>query len=224
MKSAVIVFPGSNCDRDLAVAFEAATGAKPAMIWHRDTELPDDIDLIGVPGGFSYGDYLRSGAMAARSPVMQAVAKAADRGAFVLGVCNGFQVLTESGLLPGALLRNAGGHFVCRDVALTVENAQSAFTSLYEAGEQIHFPVAHHDGNYFADDATLDRLEGEGRVALRYAEPVNGSARNIAGILNEGGNVLGMMPHPERVIEPSHGSTDGARLFKGLVEGLLTRA
>jgi phosphoribosylformylglycinamidine synthase I len=224
MKSAVIVFPGSNCDRDLAVAFEAATGAKPDMIWHRDTELPDDIDLIGVPGGFSYGDYLRSGAMAARSPVMQAVAKAADRGAFVLGVCNGFQVLTESGLLPGALLRNAGGHFVCRDVALTVDNAQSAFTSLYEAGEQIHFPVAHHDGNYFADDATLDRLEGEGRVALRYAEAVNGSARNIAGILNDGGNVLGMMPHPERVIEPAHGSTDGVRLFKGLVEGLLTRA
>lgn len=224
MKSAVIVFPGSNCDRDLAVAFEAATGTKPDMIWHRDTDLPDDIDLIGVPGGFSYGDYLRSGAMAARSPVMQAVAKAAGRGAYVLGVCNGFQVLTESGLLPGALLRNAGGHFVCRDVALTVDNAQSAFTSLYDAGEHIHFPVAHHDGNYFADDATLDRLEGEGRVALRYAEPVNGSARNIAGILNDGGNVLGMMPHPERVIEPAHGSTDGARLFKGLVEGLLTRA
>jgi phosphoribosylformylglycinamidine synthase subunit PurQ / glutaminase len=224
MKSAVIVFPGSNCDRDLAVAFEAATGSKPAMVWHRDTELPDDIDLIGVPGGFSYGDYLRSGAMAARSPVMQAVARAADRGAFVLGICNGFQVLTESGLLPGALLRNAGGHFVCRDVALTVENAQSAFTSCYAAGEAIRFPVAHHDGNYFADDATLDRLEGEGRVALRYAESVNGSARAIAGVLNEAGNVLGMMPHPERVIEPAHGSTDGQRLFAGLVEGLLARA
>ncbi|QGP80863.1 phosphoribosylformylglycinamidine synthase subunit PurQ [Sphingobium sp. CAP-1] len=224
MKSAVIVFPGSNCDRDLAVAFEAATGSKPAMIWHRDTELPDDIDLIGVPGGFSYGDYLRSGAMAARSPVMQAVARAADRGAFVLGICNGFQVLTESGLLPGALLRNAGGHFVCRDVALTVENTQSAFTSLYDAGEAISYPVAHHDGNYFADDATLDRLEGEGRVALRYAESVNGSARNIAGILNDAGNVLGMMPHPERVIEAAHGKTDGQRLFKGIVEGLLARA
>ncbi|MDI1294527.1 MAG: phosphoribosylformylglycinamidine synthase subunit PurQ, partial [bacterium] len=192
MKSAVIVFPGSNCDRDLAVAFEAATGAKPTMVWHRDAELPDDIDLIGVPGGFSYGDYLRSGAMAARSPVMQAVAKAADRGAFVLGICNGFQVLTEAGLLPGALLRNAGGHFICRDVALTVENAQTAFTSRYTAGEAITFPVAHHDGNYFADAATLDRLEGEGRVALRYAEKVNGSARDIAGILNEDGNVLGM--------------------------------
>ena len=224
MKSAVIVFPGSNCDRDLAVAFEAATGSKPTMVWHRDTELPDDIDLIGVPGGFSYGDYLRSGAMAARSPVMQAVARAADRGAFVLGICNGFQVLTESGLLPGALLRNAGGHFVCRDVALTVENAQSAFTSRYAAGEAISFPVAHHDGNYFADDATLDRLEGEGRVALRYALNINGSAHNIAGVLNEAGNVLGMMPHPERVIEPAHGNTDGQRLFAGLVEGLLARA
>ena len=224
MKSAVIVFPGSNCDRDLAVAFEAATGSKPTMVWHRDTELPDDIDLIGVPGGFSYGDYLRSGAMAARSPVMQAVARAADRGAFVLGICNGFQVLTESGLLPGALLRNAGGHFVCRDVALTVENAQSAFTSRYTAGEAISFPVAHHDGNYFADDATLDRLEGEGRVALRYAQNINGSARNIAGVLTEAGNVLGMMPHPERVIEPAHGNTDGKRLFAGLVEGLLARA
>tara|TARA_R110000787_G_scaffold15012_4_gene46086 strand:+ start:240 stop:914 length:675 start_codon:yes stop_codon:yes gene_type:complete len=224
MKSAVIVFPGSNCDRDLAVAFEAATGAKPVMVWHRDSELPDDIDLIGVPGGFSYGDYLRSGAMAARSPVMQAVAQAADRGAFVLGICNGFQVLTESGLLPGALLRNAGGHFVCRDVALTVENVQSAFTSHYAAGERISYPVAHHDGNYFADDATLDRLEGEGLVALRYAESVNGSARNIAGILNDKGNVLGMMPHPERVIEPAHGATDGKRLFQGLVEGLMARA
>ena len=224
MKSAVIVFPGSNCDRDLAVAFEAVSGVKPVMVWHRDTQLPADIDLIGVPGGFSYGDYLRSGAMAARSPIMQAVADAAAGGTFVLGICNGFQVLTETGLLPGALLRNAGGHFVCRDVALTVDNAQSAFTSRYEAGEAISYPVAHHDGNYFADTATLDRLEGEGRVALRYAEGINGSARNIAGILNESGNVLGMMPHPERVIESAHGSTDGRRLFVGLVEGLMARA
>lgn len=224
MKSAVIVFPGSNCDRDLAVAFEAVSGVKPVMVWHRDTQLPADIDLIGVPGGFSYGDYLRSGAMAARSPIMQAVADAAAGGTFVLGICNGFQVLTETGLLPGALLRNAGGHFVCRDVALTVDNAQSAFTSRYEAGEAISYPVAHHDGNYFADTATLDRLEGEGRVALRYAEGINGSARNIAGILNESGNVLGMMPHPERVIESAHGSTDGRRLFEGLVEGLMARA
>ena len=224
MKSAVIVFPGSNCDRDLAVAFEAVSGSKPQMIWHRETELPEGLDLIGVPGGFSYGDYLRSGAMAARSPVMQAVAQAADKGTFVLGVCNGFQVLTETGLLPGALMRNAGIHFVCRDVALTVENSQSAFTSKYSAGERITVPVAHHDGNYFADAATLDKLEGEGRVAFRYGESVNGSARNIAGILNERGNVLGLMPHPERVIEKAHGSTDGRRLFEGLVEGMMARA
>lgn len=218
MKSAVIVFPGSNCDRDLAVAFEAATGAKPAMVWHRDTELPDDIDLIGVPGGFSYGDYLRSGAMAARSPVMQAVAQAADRGVFVLGICNGFQVLTEIGLLPGALMRNEGLDFVCRDVALTVENTQSAFTSRYAEGERLIVPVAHHDGNFTADAETLDRIECEGRVAFRYAEPVNGSARQIAGVLNAGGNVLGMMPHPERRIEAAHGGNDGRRVFEGLLE------
>ncbi len=224
MKSAVIVFPGSNCDRDLAVALEQVSGTAPAMVWHRETELPERLDLIGVPGGFSYGDYLRSGAMAARSPVMQAVARAAARGAYVLGVCNGFQVLTEAGLLPGALLRNAGMHFVCRDVALTVGNSQSAFTSRYTAGEEIRIPVAHHDGNYFADDATLDRLEGEGRVAFRYAEQVNGSARNIAGILNDAGNVLGMMPHPERVVEPAHGNVDGRRMFEGLLEGLMARA
>ncbi len=224
MKSAVIVFPGSNCDRDLAVALEQVSGVKPVMVWHRETELPGGIDLIGVPGGFSYGDYLRSGAMAARSPVMQAVAAAAARGTYVLGVCNGFQVLTETGLLPGALLRNAGMHFVCRDVALTVGNSQSAFTSRYSAGEQVSFPVAHHDGNYFADAATLDRLEGEGRVAFRYAERVNGSARDIAGIINDAGNVLGMMPHPERVIEKAHGNVDGRRLFEGLVEGLMARA
>ncbi|MCH4151956.1 MAG: phosphoribosylformylglycinamidine synthase subunit PurQ [Sphingobium sp.] len=224
MKSAVIVFPGSNCDRDMAVAIEQASGTKPIMLWHRETEIPAGVDLIAVPGGFSYGDYLRSGAMASRSPVMAAVKAAADRGVFVLGVCNGFQVLTESGLLPGALMRNAGIHFVCRDVALTVENSQSAFTARYQAGERIAIPVAHHDGNFFADDTTLDRLEGEGRVAFRYAESVNGSARDIAGILNEAGNVLGMMPHPERACEPAHGNTDGARLFQGLVEGLMTPA
>ncbi|MBO9576545.1 MAG: phosphoribosylformylglycinamidine synthase subunit PurQ [Sphingobium sp.] len=224
MKSAVIVFPGSNCDRDLAVALEQVSGIKPAMVWHRETELPEGIDLIAVPGGFSYGDYLRSGAMAARSPVMQAVAAAAARGAYVLGICNGFQVLTEAGLLPGALLRNAGMHFVCREVGLTVENSQSAFTSLYSAGEQISVPVAHHDGNYFADSATLDRLEGEGRVAFRYAESVNGSARNIAGIINDAGNVLGMMPHPERVVEKAHGNTDGRRMFEGLLDALTVGA
>ncbi len=224
MKSAVIVFPGSNCDRDMATALEQASGVAPIMLWHRETEIPADVDLIAVPGGFSYGDYLRSGAMAARSPVMGAVKAAAERGVSVLGVCNGFQVLTETGLLPGALMRNAGIHFVCRDVALTVGTSQSAFTSRYEAGERITIPVAHHDGNYFADEATLDRLEGEGRVAFRYAEEVNGSARSIAGILNEGGNVLGMMPHPERASEPAHGNVDGARLFQGLVEGLMATA
>ena len=216
MKSAVIVFPGSNCDRDLVVAFEAFFGSAPAMIWHRETSLPEGLDLIGVPGGFSYGDYLRSGAMAAQSPVMRAVVEAAGRGVSVLGICNGFQILTEAGLLPGALMRNAGIKFVCRDVPLTVANSQSAFTARYEMGEAITIPVAHHDGNYFADDATLDRLEGEGRVALRYADDVNGSARNIAGILNDAGNVLGMMPHPERMIGPEHGGSDGRRLFEGL--------
>jgi phosphoribosylformylglycinamidine synthase len=218
MKTAVIVFPGSNCDRDIAVALEAVTGVAPAMVWHRDTALPDGTGLVAVPGGFSYGDYLRSGAIAARSPIMRAIVEEAGKGLPVVGVCNGFQVLTEAGLLPGALMRNAGLNFVCRDVALTVENAQSAFTSRYAAGETVHFPVAHHDGNYVADAETLDRLEGEGRVAFRYAEAVNGSARNIAGILNAGGNVLGMMPHPERRIEAAHGGDDGRRLFEGLLE------
>ncbi len=218
MKTAVIVFPGSNCDRDIAVALEAVTGTKPAMVWHGDGELPTGIGLVAVPGGFSYGDYLRSGAIAARSPIMRAVVEAAGKGLPVLGICNGFQVLTEAGLLPGALMRNQGLNFVCRDVALTVENAQSAFTARYAAGERVSFPVAHHDGNYFADAATLDRLEGEGRVALRYAESVNGSARDIAGLLNDAGNVLGMMPHPERRIEAAHGGTDGRRLFEGLLE------
>jgi phosphoribosylformylglycinamidine synthase I len=220
VKSAVIVFPGSNCDRDLAVALEQVTGTKPAMVWHRETELPGGLDLIAIPGGFSYGDYLRSGAMAARSPVMGAVREAAGRGVAVLGVCNGFQILTEAGLLPGALMRNAGLHFVCRDVPLQVENSQTAFTSRYEAGEAVTFPVAHHDGNYQADPETLDRLEGEGRVAFRYADEVNGSARAIAGIVSEAGNVLGMMPHPERMVEPAHGGTDGRRLFEGLLEAV----
>ena len=218
MKSAVIVFPGSNCDRDMAEALRLVTGRAPAMVWHREDRLPDGLDLIAVPGGFSYGDYLRSGAMAAQSEVMWAVKEAAERGVAVLGVCNGFQVLTEARLLPGALMRNAGIRFVCRDVPLTVENSQSAFTARYEAGEAITIPVAHHDGNFQADEATLDRLEGEGRVAFRYADDVNGSARNIAGILNEAGNVLGMMPHPERAVEAAHGLTDGRRLFEGLLE------
>jgi phosphoribosylformylglycinamidine synthase I len=220
VKSAVLVFPGSNCDRYLAVAIEQVTGRAPAMVWHRESELPDGTDFVAIPGGFSYGDYLRSGAMAARSPIMQAVADAAQRGVPVLGVCNGFQVLTEAGLLPGALMRNAGLHFVCRSVGLKVENSQSIFTSAYSAGEDVSIPVAHHDGNFQADVETLDRLEGEGRVAFRYTGEVNGSARNIAGILNAAGNVLGMMPHPERALEPAHGNTDGRRLFEGLLEAV----
>ncbi|HEX8365814.1 MAG TPA: phosphoribosylformylglycinamidine synthase subunit PurQ [Allosphingosinicella sp.] len=220
MRSAVIVFPGSNCDRDMATALRDVAGEEPLRVWHRETELPERLDLVAIPGGFSYGDYLRSGAMAAQSPVMRAIADAAARGVAVLGVCNGFQILTEARLLPGALMRNAGIRFVSRPVALRVENSQSAFTSRYGAGEEIVIPVAHHDGNYQADPETLDRLEGEGRIAFRYAGECNGSARGIAGIVNEAGNVLGMMPHPERAIEPAHGRTDGRRLFEGLIEAL----
>ena len=218
MKSAVVVFPGSNCDRDLAVALGQVTGRDPVMLWHRETEIPEGTDIIAVPGGFSYGDYLRSGAMAARSPIMRSVADAAGRGVPVIGICNGFQALTETGLLPGALMRNAGLSFVCRDVKLTVGTSQSIFTNRYEAGETVTFPVAHHDGNFTADSETLDRLEGEGRVAFRYLDQVNGSARSIAGILNDAGNVLGLMPHPERALETAHGNTDGRRLFEGLLE------
>jgi phosphoribosylformylglycinamidine synthase I len=220
VKTAVIVFPGSNCDRDIAVALEAVTGVKPEMVWHGESELPAGLGLIALPGGFSYGDYLRCGAIAARSPVVKAVVEAADKGMPVIGICNGFQVLTETGLLPGALMRNSGLNFVCRDVPLTVDNSQSIFTSAYRSGEQITVPVAHHDGNYFADAETLDRIEGEGRVAFRYAADVNGSARGIAGVLNKAGNVLGMMPHPERRIEAAHGGTDGRRLFEGLLEAV----
>ncbi len=220
-RAAVVTFPGSNCDRDMAVALEKVAGTAPLRVWHGDAELPDGLDFIALPGGFSYGDYLRSGAMAARSPIMQAVVAAAGRGVPVLGVCNGFQVLTESGLLPGALMRNAGQAFVCRTVRLRVETSQSLFTGGYEVGQTVHFPVAHHDGNYFADEATLDRLEGEGRVAFRYAERVNGSRRDIAGVLNEAGNVLGMMPHPERAIEPELGGSDGRALFESAVRGLV---
>lgn len=219
-RSAVITFPGSNCDRDMADALEKVSGSAPYRVWHGDADLPAGLDFIALPGGFSYGDYLRSGAMAARSPIMQAVVAAAGRGVPVLGVCNGFQVLTESGLLPGALLRNAGMNFICREVRLTVANSQSLFTARYAAGQEIVIPVAHHDGNYFADEATLDRLEGDGRVAFRYAEAVNGSARQIAGVLNAAGNVLGMMPHPERMIESEQGGTDGRGLFESAVRAL----
>ena len=220
-RAAVITFPGSNCDRDMAVALEKVSGVPAIRVWHGNAELPEGLDFIALPGGFSYGDYLRSGAMAARSPIMQAVVKAAERGVPVLGVCNGFQVLTEAGLLPGALMRNASQNFICRTVPLTVENNQSLFTSAYEAGEVVRIPVAHHDGNFFADDATLDRLEGEGRVAFRYAEPCNGSRRDIAGILNAQGNVLGMMPHPERAIEDVLCSSDGRALFESVVGSLV---
>jgi phosphoribosylformylglycinamidine synthase I len=217
VNSAVIVFPGSNCDRDMAEALRLVGGRAPAMVWHRESALPDGLDLIAVPGGFSYGDYLRAGAMAAQSPVMRAVGEAAARGVPVLGVCNGFQVLTEARLLPGALMRNAGIAFVCRDVPLRVESSQSLFTALYAAGEEVVMPVAYHDGNFQADAETLDRLEGEGRVLFRYADEVNGSARRIAGILNPAGNVLGMMPHPERQVEDAHCGTDGLRLFEALL-------
>ena len=217
MKPAVIVFPASNCDRDVAVALEQASGAKPHMVWHGNADLPDT-DFIVLPGGFSYGDYLRCGAMASKSPIMRAVIDKAKAGTPVLGICNGFQILCETGLLPGALLRNANLNFVCRTVTLKVENNQSMFTSGFEAGQFVEFPVAHHDGNYFADDATLDRLEGDGRVALRYVDNPNGSARNIAGILNDSGNVFGLMPHPERVISPILGGMDGAAFFRGVMD------
>ena len=219
-RSAVITFPGSNCDRDMAVALERVTGTAPARVWHGDADLPANLDFIALPGGFSYGDYLRSGAMAANSPIMREVVRAADRGVPVLGVCNGFQVLTEARLLPGALMRNASQHFICRNVGLKVENAQSIFTSGYAAGQEISIPVAHHDGNYFADEDTLDRLEGDGRVAFRYTESCNGSRRDIAGVLNAAGNVLGMMPHPERAVDAAHGGTDGLALFEGAMKAL----
>ena len=220
-RSAVVTFPGSNCDRDMAVALEQVSGTAPKRVWHGDAELPEGLDFVALPGGFSYGDYLRSGSMAANSPIMRSVKRAAERGVPVLGVCNGFQVLAEAGLLPGALMRNAQITFVCRDATLRVENAQSLFTSGYEAGQEIVIPVAHHDGNYFADDETLDRLEGEGRVAFRYLESCNGSARDIAGVLNAAGNVLGMMPPPERAIDPAHGGTDGRALFESAVRSLV---
>ncbi len=216
MKSAVIVFPGSNCDRDAQVALRGITGEEPAMVWHKDAGLPDGLDLIVLPGGFSYGDYLRSGAMAAASPIGDAVRAHAARGGYVLAVCNGFQVATEMGLLPGALLRNASLNFVCRPQKLAI-STNSAFTSAYGPTREVSFPIAHHDGNYYADDETLNRLEGEGRVAFRYVGNPNGSARDIAGVLSENGRVLGLMPHPERAIGGHEGGADGVRLFQSLM-------
>jgi phosphoribosylformylglycinamidine synthase len=216
MRAAVITFPGSNCDRDLAVAMEAVFDRPVQRVWHQETELPE-LDVVGVPGGFSYGDYLRCGAIAARSPVMRAVARHAERGGYVLGICNGFQILTEAGLLPGALIRNAGLSFVCRPVRVEIANANSPFTADYGAEREAVLPVAHHDGNYVVDAATRERLEGGGRVAFRYRDNPNGSAGDIAGVLSERGNVLGLMPHPERAIDPLLGSTDGRALFRSLM-------
>ncbi|QFT96104.1 Phosphoribosylformylglycinamidine synthase 1 [Roseovarius sp. THAF8] len=221
MHAAVIVFPGSNCDRDMKVAFENA-GAKVSMVWHKDTEMPGGVDVIGVPGGFSFGDYLRCGAIAANSPICQSVKAHADKGGYVLGICNGFQVLTETGLLPGVLLRNSGLKYVCKALDLKVETSNSAYTSGYNAGTTITIPIAHHDGNYYTDDDTLARLNDEDRVAFRYVENPNGSQQDIAGILSENRRVLGMMPHPERMAEKTHGNTEGATLFSSLVGSLET--
>ncbi len=222
MHAAVVVFPGSNCDRDMAVAFEAA-GAKVSMVWHKDTSLPDGVDVVGIPGGFSFGDYLRCGAIAATSPICRSVAAHAGRGGYVLGVCNGFQVLTETGLLPGVLLRNAGLKYICKTVGLKVETSNSAFTEGYNAGDVIDIPIAHHDGNYFADDATLAALRDDDRIAFTYTDNPNGARADIAGLLSENRRVLGMMPHPERAADPGHGGTDGQALFRALV-GAVTLA
>ncbi len=228
MRAAVIVFPGTNREKDIAEALHRASDHQPAFVWHRETELPD-VDLVVVPGGFSYGDYLRCGAMAGNSPIMRAVKDKADAGVRVLGVCNGFQILTETGLLPGALMHNAQLKFICKTAALRVETADSDFTRAYDAGQIVRVPVAHNEGNYFASPDELDRLEGEGRVVFRYADEdgavndagnINGSQRNIAGILSDRGNVMGMMPHPENATDPAQGDTDGLGLFKSLAETL----
>jgi phosphoribosylformylglycinamidine synthase subunit PurQ / glutaminase len=216
MKAAVVTFPGSNCDRDLAVAFERA-GFEVARVWHKDTALPAGVDVVGVPGGFSFGDYLRCGAIAAQSPVATAIVAHAARGGYVLGICNGFQVLTEMGLLPGALMRNAGLKFICKSVTLTVASTASAFTAGYRAGQSIQLPVAHHDGNYTIDANGLAQLQAEDRIAFTYAQNPNGAVADIAGVLSANRRVLGMMPHPERVVDAATGGTDGAALFAGLM-------
>jgi phosphoribosylformylglycinamidine synthase I len=220
MKSAIIVFPGSNCDRDLAVAFKAAFGSAPKMVWHKDAVLPSGVDIVGIPGGFSFGDYLRCGAIAARSPICQAVADFANGGGYVVGICNGFQVLTETGLLPGALMRNKHLKYICKDIELTVENNSTSFTHGYQAGQTIRIPIAHHDGNYFADADTVSRLNDEARVAFRYRDNPNGSVDDIAGVLSPNKRVLGMMPHPERLNDAMLGGTDGSVMF-GSIEAAL---
>lgn len=219
MKACVIVFPASNCDRDLQDALEHATGSPVDMVWHRETNL-DGYDLVAIPGGFSYGDYLRCGAMAARSPIMAEVVKHARRGGPVLGICNGFQVLCEAGLLPGALMRNAGLKFVCKDVELTVERNDTMFAGGYEKGQILTIPVAHHDGNYFTDAQTLKRIEDNAQVAFRYVENPNGSLNDIAGLYNDTRNVLGLMPHPERLADPMLGGTDGQAMFDHLFKSI----
>ena len=219
MKAAVITFPGSNCDRDLAVALEQA-GVQVTRVWHKDAALPQGTDLVAVPGGFSFGDYLRCGAIAARSPVAGAIRDHAGRGGMVLGICNGFQVLTELGLLPGALMRNAGLTFLCRDARLRVAARDNPFLSAFAEGEEVTLPIAHHDGNYQIDADGLARLQGDGRIALRYSAATNGSVDDIAGVLSDNRRVLGMMPHPERAAEAVHGGADGARLFRGLLDAM----
>jgi phosphoribosylformylglycinamidine synthase subunit PurQ / glutaminase len=217
MKAAVLVFPGSNCDRDCKVALERSVGAQVNMVWHKETELPSGLDLIVLPGGFAYGDYLRCGAIAARSPIMTAVRDAAQRGVAVAGICNGFQILCEAGLLPGALLRNTGLKYVCKFVDLDVVNGQTRFTAAFGEARTARMTVGNGEGNFFADEPTLDRLDGEGRVVFRYRDNPNGSSRGIAGIVNEPGNVLGLMPHPDRAFEPALGSSDGALVFQSVM-------
>ncbi|WP_194095664.1 phosphoribosylformylglycinamidine synthase subunit PurQ [Marivivens aquimaris] len=221
MKAAVLVFPGSNCDRDMKVALENA-GADVTMVWHKDAALPEGVDLVAVPGGFSFGDYLRCGAIAAQSPVCKGLVDHVNRGGYALGVCNGFQVLTETRLLPGALMRNAGLKFVCKSVGLNVETADSAFTQGYAKGDVISVPVAHHDGNYTVDEETLAMLRDQDRIAFTYTENLNGAVGNIAGVLSENRRVLGMMPHPERAIDANHGGTDGQALFRGLLNQVVS--
>jgi len=221
MKAAIVVFPGSNCDRDLAVAFERA-GFDVSMVWHKDSELPSGVDIVGVPGGFSYGDYLRCGAIAAQSPICKAVVDHADRGGYAIGICNGFQVLTETGVLPGALLRNAGLKYICRTVDLKITTTDSVFTQGYGLGDVIGVPIAHHDGNYYADAETVAQLQDQDRVAFTYADNPNGSIADIAGILSENRRVLGMMPHPERAADEGHGGTDGVAVFRALTDIVAT--